>query len=164
MGKWLAGRLNLSEFWPYNETLPFNCYIYLSQPFVYCKYISSLVLCTTIMDVLDAWARLIGLFWTPVVTLKWNTTAIIDGELSCKLLGLIVKSKLKCFLELLLNNNNNTTLCRYSALQHTEHFHDIISFNFYNKRVIECLDLSWMRNHAAHPDLIVVSCQKFSKQ
>lgn len=52
------------------------------------------------MDVLDAWALLIGLYWTPVVTLKWNTTAIIDGELSCKLLGLIVKSKLKCFLEL----------------------------------------------------------------
>lgn len=73
------------------------------------------------MDVLDALALLIGLYWTPVVTLKCNTTAIIDGELSCKLLGLIVKCKLKHFLELPLNTNNNT-LYRFSALQFTKHF------------------------------------------
>lgn len=62
------------------------------------------------MDVLDALAFLIGLYWMPGATPKCNTTAIIDGELSCKLLGLIAKSKLKHFLELPLNNNNNNAL------------------------------------------------------
>lgn len=73
------------------------------------------------MVVLDALAVLTGLYWMPVVTPKCNTTAIIDGELSCKLLRLIAKSKLKHFLELPLDTNNNT-LCRFSALQFTEHF------------------------------------------
>lgn len=72
------------------------------------------------MDVSDALALLIGLHRMPVVTLKWSTTTIIDGELTCRLLGLIVKSKLKHFLELPLNNNNNTSY-RYSALQFTKH-------------------------------------------
>lgn len=79
------------------------------------------------MDVLNALALLIDLSWMPVVTLKWNTRAIIDGELSCKLLELIVKSKLKHFLQLPLNtnnnNNNNNTLYRSRALQFTKHFH-----------------------------------------
>lgn len=69
----------------------------------------------------DAWALLIGLYGTPVVTLKWNTTAVIDGKLGCKLLGLIVKPKRKRFQELPLNNNHNNTLCRCGALQYTEH-------------------------------------------
>lgn len=73
------------------------------------------------MDVLGALVLFTGLYWMPVVTLKCNTTAVIDGELSCKLLGLIAESKLKHFLELPLNNNNNT-LYRYSALQFTKHF------------------------------------------
>lgn len=75
---------------------------------------------------LNTLALLIDLYWMPVVTLKWNTRAIIDGELSCKLLGLIVKPKLKHFPELPLNNNNNdnnNTLYRCSALQFTKHFH-----------------------------------------
>lgn len=74
------------------------------------------------MEVLDVLALLVGSCWMPVVTHKCNTTAIIDGELSCKLLGLIAKSKLNHFLALPLNNNNNT-LYRYSALQFTKHFH-----------------------------------------
>lgn len=76
------------------------------------------------MDVLNILALLIDLYWMPVVTLKWSTRAIIDGELSCKLLGLIVKSKLKHFPELPLNTNtNNSTLYRSSALQFTKLFH-----------------------------------------
>lgn len=73
------------------------------------------------MDVLGALVLFRALYWMPLVTLKCNTIVIIDGELSCKLLGLIAKSKLKHFLELTLNNNNNT-LYRCSALQFTKHF------------------------------------------
>lgn len=72
-----------------------------------------------------------------VVTLTANTTAIIDGELSCMLLGLIAESKLKHFLQLPLNNNNNNSnniLYRDNTLQFAKRFHIyIISFNLHNK-------------------------------
>ena len=75
---------------------------------------------------LDALALLTSLYQVSIVTLTSNTTAIIDGELSCKLLGLIVESKLKHFLQLPLNNNNNNSnniLYRDSTLQFAKRFH-----------------------------------------
>lgn len=72
------------------------------------------------MDASGALALFIGLHQMPVVTLKWNAMTIIDGELTCKLLGLIVKFKLKHFPELPLNNNDNTSY-RCSASQFTKH-------------------------------------------
>lgn len=71
-----------------------------------------------------------------VVTLTANTTAIIDGELTCMLLGLIAESKLKHFLQLPLNNNNNNSNNIFTGIvlyNWQSAFTYIISFNLHNK-------------------------------
>jgi hypothetical protein len=105
------------------KTFPFNCSIYFCQ--LWGSFHQS--------DVLDALVLWTGFYWITVVTLQCSTTAVIDEELSCKLLGLIAKPKLKYCLKLPLNNNNIIPCIDIVPYNLQSTFTYIISFNIFHK-------------------------------